>query len=74
MVPTASVFCEAVRDPEHPLPEGGVRELLATLPAEAVRSLLHVLECPSCQDAALAAYLRRTCRVRFPGRQTLPWA
>ncbi|MFL6197828.1 MAG: hypothetical protein ACJ76J_01510 [Thermoanaerobaculia bacterium] len=48
-----SVSAEAASDLEHPFPEGGARELMAALPAEAARSLLHVLECPSCQDAAL---------------------
>jgi tetratricopeptide (TPR) repeat protein len=53
MPQTETLSPEAAHDLEHPFPEGGARELMATLPSAAVRSLLHVLECPSCQDAAL---------------------
>src|SRR5215210_6480526 len=44
---------EAAECREHLFPDGGARELMAGLPGEAVRSLLHILECPSCQDATL---------------------
>lgn len=53
MTPTATLSAVPPSPAQHPFPEGGARELLAGLPSEAARSLLHVLECPSCQDAAL---------------------
>src|SRR5262245_46787575 len=54
MLRPSAITLEAANGPEHLFPDGGARELLAPLPAAAVRSLLHVLECPLCQDAALA--------------------
>jgi len=39
---------------EHAYLDGGVSGLLDSLPADSARALIHVLDCPTCQDTALA--------------------
>jgi len=39
---------------EHTYLDGGVAAVLDSLPADSARALLHVLDCQTCQDAALA--------------------
>ena len=45
---------ESLRDAGHPYTEGGACELLAAVPEESSRSLVHLLDCPYCRDIALA--------------------
>lgn len=39
---------------DHAYFDGDLSELMESLPGDAARSLIHVFECPSCQDLALA--------------------
>ena len=58
---------------EHVYLDGGLSGLMESLAPGTARALIHVLDCPSCQDLALTD-LAEMIESRDAEQWTLPWA